>query len=193
MRRYSSRRLVSPLIAGAAVAAGAACGSRRAQEPRPPVIVVLDEREGRLSAALGRHVTVDDQPIADSLTATPDRAHRALVAAYSGLGIADVIANPTSGLVAIAEHRVRGTFARERPSRFISCGTTLTGPRADEDLVLLTVVSRLRPAGPAASVVETRVVATATDTRGTGARQPCTTTGQLETRLHAAAKAALGS
>jgi hypothetical protein len=189
-----SRRGGACLVALAATLAGtAACASRRAPDARPPVIVVLDEREGRLSAALGRHVTVDDRPIADSLAAAPDRAHRALVAAYSGLGIPDVIANPTTGLVAIAEHRVRGTFARERPSRFLSCGTTLTGPRADEDLVLLTVVSRLRPAGPAASIVETRVVATSTDTRGTGARQPCTTTGQLEARLHQAAKEALGS
>jgi hypothetical protein len=193
MRQYTTSRTLLALTLVGTGLGGVACGSRQAAAARPPVIVVLDEREGRLSAALGRHVTIDDQPIADSLAAAPDRAHRALVAAYSGLGIPDVIANPTSGLVAIAEHRVRGTFARERPSRFISCGTTLTGARADEDLVLLTVVSRLRPAGPSTTIVETRVVATSTDTRGTGARQACTTTGQLEVRLHGAAKAALGS
>lgn len=191
MRSYSAvRRLIALALVGAGIAA---CASSRAAESRPPTIVVHDEREGRLSAALGRHVTIDDRPVADSLAAPPDRAHRALVAAYSGLGIPDVIANPTTGMVAIAEHRVRGSFARERPSRFVSCGTTLTGPRADEDLVVLTVVSRLRPAGPSSSIVETRVVATSTDTRGSGARQACTTTGQLEVRLHGAVKAALGS
>jgi hypothetical protein len=169
-----------------------ACASARQPQPRPPVIVVFDEREGRLSAALGRHVTVDDRPLTDTLPALPDRAHRALVGAYSELGSSDLITNPSTGLVAIAEHRVRGAVAGQRPSRFISCGTTLTGPRADEDLVVMTVVSRLKPAESGASVVETRVVATSMDTRGSGARQACTSTGHLEVRLHQAAKTALG-
>jgi hypothetical protein len=180
-------------VAGVTLCGSLACAARRQPAPRPPVVVVFDEREGRLSAALGRHVTVDDRPVSDSLPAPAERAHRALVAAYSDLGIPDVIANPAIGLVAIAEHRVRGTLARQRPSRFISCGTTLTGPRADEDLLVVTVVSRLRAAGPATTVVETRVVGTSMDTRGTGARQACTSTGQLEVRLHEAAKAALAS
>jgi hypothetical protein len=183
---------LAPLVASLTLLASPACASRPDPATRSPVVVVFDEREARLSAALGRHVSVDDRPVPDSLPAPPDRAHKALVAAYSSLGVPDVIVNPGAGLVAIAEHRVRGSLAGQRPSRFISCGTTLTGPRADEDLVVLTAVSRVAAAG-SGSVVETRVVATSTDSRGTGARQACTSTGQLEIRLHQAARAALGT
>jgi len=181
------------LAASLTFLAALSCASRPARAPQDPVVVVFDEREGRLSAALGRHVTVDDRPVSDSLPAPLDLAHKALVDAYSALGVADVVVNPSTGLVAIAEHRVRGTLAGQRPSRFISCGTTLTGPRADEDLVILTAVSRVRAAGPGASIVETRVVGTSMDTRGTGARQACTSTGHLEVRLHQAARTRLGA
>jgi hypothetical protein len=43
------------------------------------------------------------------------------------------------------------------------------------------------------SRIDTRIVATAIDVTGTGGRQPCTTTGELEARLHKMVKAAVGS
>ena len=186
--RISRATLVGALAALPACASSAGSTAREG-----PVILVLDEREARLSAALGRHVSVDQRPISDSLPAVPARAYQALVTAYSGLGVREVVSNPETGLIAIAEHRARGTIAGQRPSRFVSCGTTLTGARADEDLLVVSVVSRIKPVGADASIVETHVVATATDARGSGYRQACTSTGQLELRLHEAAKAALGS
>jgi hypothetical protein len=174
--------------------AAAACSSGGRSDPATPApVVVVDDREAILSAALGRHVAVNDPPATDSFPAPLATTHRALVAAYTGLGIPANIVDAETGLVAVTESRVRGELAGSRASRFLSCGRTVTGERADEDRVTLTVISRLTPSGTSASRVETRVVATAIDTRGTSARQGCTSTGELEARLHRAAKQALGT
>lgn len=182
---------LAPLLGLAAACSSAPAPASGAAEPAP--IVINDEREARLSAALGQHVPVDNLPAIDSLPAPLQSAHRALVAAYAELGIPATIVDPAGTLVAVTEFRVRGEIARTRASRFLSCGATLTGARADEDRVLLSVVSRLTPSGSSSTRIETRVVATATDTRGTGSRQACTTTGELEARLLRGARKALGS
>ena len=179
--------------AGVLLAFATACASRPASEPRAPVVVLADEREARLSAAIGRHVRVDDAPIVEDVAAPAGRVHAALVAAYVKLGIPAAIADSASGVVAVTELRVDGRIAGERASRYVSCGVTVMGPRADLDRVVLTIVSRLKVEQPSVTRVATSVVGTATDARGVGSRQPCTTTGQLEARLHAEARATVGS
>jgi hypothetical protein len=56
---------------------------------------------------------------------------------------------------------------------------------------VLSVVSWAKPDG-SNTRIESRIVGNATDSGGTGLRMPCTTTGELESRIHKAAKAALG-
>jgi hypothetical protein len=180
----------------------AACASGPRGKASPPEsvptnqaapVIILDEREARLSAALGTHVRVDDVTHLDSLPAPEAKAHEALVLGYQAVGFRSLLVNPATGLVAVADMPVRSTFARQPLSRFVSCGSTIAGPRADQDRVSLSVVSHVKPATtPGWSRVETRVVATATDTQGTGGRQGCTTTGALEVQILGAARKTLG-
>ena len=165
--------------------------SPRSSEPAP--VIIIDEREARLSAALGTHVVVDDLTQVDSLPAPPAKAQEALVRAYEAVGFRSLLVNPATGLVAVADTVVRSAFARQPMSRFVSCGATISGPRADQDRISLSVVTHVKPGTTTGwSRVETRVVATATDTQGTGGRQGCTTTGLLEAQILEAARKTLG-
>ena len=131
--------------------------------------------------------------ISEALTSPRVQAHRELIAAFAKLGIPAELVNPSTGLVAVTEKRVSSALAGEPLSRFLSCGETMTGARANQDRIVLSVVSYAKPVGMSGSRIETRVVATAIDVTGTGGRQPCTTTGELEGRLHRMVKAAVGS
>jgi hypothetical protein len=173
-------------LMAAACASGGSAGT-----PGPKVIT--DEREAALSSALGQRVTADDMTSSESLTAPRAQAYRELIAAYAKLGIPAELINPSTGLVAVTERRVSSALAGEPLSRFLSCGETMTGARANQDRIVLSVVSYAKPVGMSGSRIETRVVATASDVSGTGGRQPCTTTGELEARLHKMVKAAVGS
>ena len=185
---YAGIALGTLLVAGGCSSSG---GAGAAAAPAP--VVILDEREARLSAALGTHVIVDDLTHVDSLPAPQAKAHEALVLAYEAVGFRSLLVNPATGLVAVADTAVRGTFARQPMSRLVSCGATIAGPRADQDRISLSVVTHVKPGTTTGwSRVETRVVATATDTQGTGGRQGCTTTGMLETQILQAARKALG-
>jgi hypothetical protein len=172
--------------------AAAACASSGGSAAPPPK-VINDEREGALSAALGQRITADDMTASESLTAPRADAYRELIAAYAKLGIPAEMVNPSTGLVAVTERRVSSTLAGEPLSRFLSCGETMTGARANQDRIVLSVISYAKPIGMSGSRIDTRVVATAVDVTGTGGRQPCATTGQLEARLHKMVKAAVGS
>jgi hypothetical protein len=182
------------LIAATACASGgAASAPSSSATAQPDPVIVVDEREARLSAALGTHVTVDDVTAVDSLPASEKRAHEALVLAYEAVGFRSLLVNPATGLVAVAGMTVRGALSRQPLSRFVSCGSTIAGPRADQDRISLSVVTHVKPAATTGwTRVETRVVATATDTQGTAGRQGCTTTGQLETNILQAARKTLG-
>jgi hypothetical protein len=170
----------------------AACASAGGSGARAPE-VITDEREAALSAALGHRITADDMTVSESLEVPRVQVYRELIAMYAKLGIPAELVNPSTGLVAVTEKRVSNTLAGERLSRFLSCGETMTGSRADQDRIVLSVISYAKPVGMSGSRVETRVVATAIDVSGTGNRQPCTTTGQLEARLHNMVKTAVAS
>lgn len=177
------------LIALTAVACASGGGGTKVPSPE----IITDEREASLSAALGQRVTTDDLTVSVSLTALRADAYRELIAAFDKLGIPAELVNPSTGLVAVTEKRVSNSLAGQPLSRFLSCGETMTGARANQDRIMLSVVSYAKPVGTSASRLETRIVATAIDVTGAGTRQPCTTTGELEGQLHRMVKAAVGS
>lgn len=160
--------------------------------PTPGPIIVNDERDAVLSAAMGERVISDDQSIYESVAAPPDKVYQALIVAYSEVGIPASIINPKDGLVAALNRRAFNRLGTERLSRYVSCGDSMTGPRADQDRVMLSVISWAKPDGTGNTRIESRIVGHATDSGGTSQRMPCTSTGQLESRIHKAAKTALG-
>jgi hypothetical protein len=184
------RHLVVALAA--VVPAGCTSGSGGAKTTPPDPIVVTDERDAALSAALGERVISNDQSIYERVAAPPDKVYQALIVAYSELGVPATIINPKEGLVAALDRRAFSKLGTERLSRYVSCGDSMTGPRADQDRIVLSVVSWAKADGTGNTRIESRIVGNATDSGATGMRMPCTSTGELESRLHKAAKAALG-
>jgi hypothetical protein len=166
-----------------------ACASRTAG---PAPVIVNEPRDALLTELRGRVTTAGEAIVRDSIAATPAQVHRALVVAFGELGIPVEVGDPATGQVANTQFRVSRQLAGERLSRFLSCGETLTGPRADTDRVLMALVSTVKPVGDGASRVESRVVAVASDVGGTGGKLACTSTGELEQRIHKEVRRALG-
>jgi len=185
-----STRQVTAALAVAALAGCSSGGGATTSTPGP--IVVNDERDAVLSAAMGERVISNDQAIYASVAAPPDKVHQALIVAYSDLGVPASVINPKDGLVAALNRRAFARLGNERLSRYVSCGDSMTGPRADQDRVVLSVISWAKPDGTGNTRIESRIVGNAMDSGGTGTRMPCTTTGELESRIHQAAKMALG-
>jgi hypothetical protein len=183
------------LVVLGALLNAAACGSQggagtAARAPAP--IVVTDERDAVLSAAMGQRIISDDPTIGEPIDAPPAQVYQALIIVYSELGMPATAVNPTTGLVATIDRRAFARLGGTNLSRFLSCGESLTGPRADHDRIVFSVISRVKSSGTESSRVETRLVATATGTSGTSDRLPCTTTGELESRVHRGVRTALG-
>jgi len=184
----------------ATLLAGAACSSSRsgsgapAAAPAPAPIVITDERDAALSAALGQRVISDDPTVGEPVEAPAATVYQALVTVYSNFGLPPTVVNPNTFLVASTEQRVFGRFNGSNLSNFLWCGESMTGARANQDRVIMSVISRVKPNGADKSRIETRIVAVATGAGGgtSSDRQPCNTTGELELRIHRATKATLG-
>ena len=169
-------------------------GSGAPAAPAPAPVVVTDERDAALSAAMGQRVISDDPTVGEPVEAPADRVYQALVTVYQNFGLPPTVANPNTRLVASTEQRVFGRFNGASLSTFLWCGESMTGPRANQDRVVMSVISQVKANGTDKSRIETRIVATATGVGGgrSSDRQPCNTTGELEVRLHRATKATLG-
>ena len=134
-------------------------------------------------------LTRTDVSATDSLEAVGPPAMAALLAAYEALGIPATIADSAAGRVGNLRFMVRRRLGGTPLSRFVSCGTSLTGPRADTDRVQLRVVSTLRHVAGEWTRVTTTVAAQATDVSGTSADpQLCASTGALERAVNQRAR-----
>jgi len=185
VRRFADAAALAALFSVAACAPRAAGPS--------PVVVVGEPLDPMLAELRGRYDTGAEGQVRDSVAAPPERVHAAVVAAFRDLDIPADIVNPATGQVANTQFRAARELAGARLGRLLQCGETLTGPRADNDRVLLSVISKVTAAGAGSSFVETRVVAGATDVGGTGGRFACRSTGELERRLHDAVRRAAGA
>ncbi|HVE79818.1 MAG TPA: hypothetical protein VNA89_13195 [Gemmatimonadaceae bacterium] len=121
----------------------------------------------------------------DSLPIGPELALRALMRAYESMDIAVTLVDPKKMQIGNPALVVRRTLGGSPLSRFVNCGSGMTGLHADTDRIYLSVISAAT-ATPAGSLVETRVQAESQDiTAGASAdRVPCETTGALELQLH---------
>lgn len=155
---------------------------------------VVNDPQGVLTSdARGRQITVNaGGVVTDSLATSPDSAFRAIVAAYSELGIATPLLDMSARRVGDPRMTVSRALKGEPLSRFLSCGEGLTGPRANTDRIMMSVVSQVRVMA-SGSNIETKVTAVAVDLGGRGGQAQCSSTGELEELLHRTARAALGS
>ncbi len=171
-----------------AAVAAAACGAA-GEPPAPAPRTIAVAPRGTIS---DDQVTVMTNP-ADGTTSITlpvpaDRAIRAVMAGYQKLGIEVTLVDPPARRVGNPQFTATRTFAGQALSRFVSCGETMTRPRANTDRIHISLVSTVRPAADLTSVVTTRLEAVAVDHQSgnDGATVPCSTTGVLEQRLHEA-------
>lgn len=116
--------------------------------------------------------------------ASVDEAWRALPGVFAAFGIVPQHLDSEQKILGNFEHVVRRTLAGEPLSRYLSCGSTMSGSIADSYDVRLSVASQLLPAEAGQSLVRTRVEATARSREGvSGSPVPCGTTGRLEARI----------
>jgi hypothetical protein len=132
-----------------------------------------------------------DAPVASAVATAlrPDSAAVQLQAAYAVVGIPITLQDAATGRLGNPRFVTRSRIANEPMSRFLNCGQTLTGNRADRDQITMSIVTTVRPGPNGGSRVETLLTASAQDrTSGNvGDMIPCTTRGALESKIHRAA------
>ena len=161
------------LLAGCATAAA---GGAPADTPGR-VITAGDSYDFRIA----NDASADALPI----RATPVAAWTALPGVYQALDIPVEHIDAAGRILGNQRHQARRRLGGEPMSTWFTCGSTLSGPIANEYDLRIAVLSQVRPAEePSASILSTRVEATARSRDGTSASEvACSTTGRLERRI----------
>lgn len=124
----------------------------------------------------------------------PDKVWRAMPDAYRRLNIPVSHLDATARSIGSNGFEVRRRLAGEPVSRFLECGRTIAGPKADTYTVWLRVVTTLVAVDSGSTSLSTEVTGSAADpTVGAGSanRVVCASQGTLEERIAIAAREAL--
>jgi len=154
------------------------------------------------SASEGHHKIIDaagdvyrqtEQGVPVLFTASRDDVWKALVGAYSDIGLLPDAADTSMWAVSRSKILIRGAYKGARSSTLFSCGETATGSSlADVGQVVANMRSQITGAG-ASTRVATIIDAWVIPDGGTASSAlHCGSTGQLELRLHKAIAARLG-
>ncbi len=128
-------------------------------------------------------LTRNDRATETDLVVPADRAYAFLPLVYEQIGLKVNTAVSDSRTIGVNAARTR-RVGKEPLSRYLSCGTDVTGtPLADSYGVTLTVMSRVTASGTAASVLSTQVLATAAPMAVSGTTVTCQSTGALESLI----------
>jgi hypothetical protein len=118
---------------------------------------------------------------------------RVLPAVYDSLGIPVTRAEQAQYTIANDGMKVRARLGKASLSRYLDCGNTQMGPSADNYEVYLTIGTMLRSTGPATTVVETALDASARPIQFAQAPSKCSSRGELEPRVFAMLMAMLAT
>lgn len=126
--------------------------------------------------------TADNSAVMTEIAAAPDRVVEALREVYPQMGIEVGTLDTNQRLVGNRQLRLMRRLGERPLSAYIRCGSTPIGAPAEEQYrVNMDVLSTVRAVGQE-SVLETRVLATATP-QGQTHLVPCTSTGVLEAAI----------
>jgi hypothetical protein len=143
--------------------------------------VTLDAPGGRFDLLLTREQYLSS----DTLTVPAARAWPALVQTYASFGVALQGADGVHHLIATQYVHAHGSFAGERLSRWIECGSTMTGDIATAYEITLRFGSMLDTSVAGRSIVRTAVTASAVAPGSGTTPVECSTRGALEKRIAA--------
>jgi uncharacterized protein YndB with AHSA1/START domain len=112
-----------------------------------------------------------------------ERVFAALSEAYQRVGLPSPELDPAAHVAAVEGFAVTRRLQGVPLSRYLECGSGITGAYADTHRVRLYVNTALEPAGAEQTIVRTRVEATAAPTGGGGGTRTCSSMGALELEI----------
>ena len=141
--------------------------------------VIVDAPGGRYDLLLTREGYMSS----DTLAVPTKNAWGALVQTYAGFGVPLQGADAAARMIATQYFHTHATFAGERMSRWLECGSTLTGDIASNYEITMRFGSLIDTSVVGRSIVRTVVTATAV-APGTGTSTiECSSRGNLEKQI----------
>ena len=161
----------------------AACAGQQAEPVGAPrqTSVAITSDDG--STSYGVRITHEDYIARADLDVPVDRVFAALSEAYQRVGLPSPELDAASYLGKVDGVRVMRRLGDVPMSRYLECGSGITGAYADTHRVTLFVNTALEPVGADKTIVRTRVEATGAPTGGGGGTRPCTSMGALEQQI----------
>jgi hypothetical protein len=119
-----------------------------------------------------------------TLAAPTEKVMVALLETFKSLGVEPTLVDRGTGRIGNPRFILLRRLAGESMSTWLSCGESLTGPRADSDRIQMSLVSVATPDGKGGTRLETAFGGEAQRVDGTSTdRQTCTTTGRMEEQI----------
>lgn len=173
-----------PIVGTLALAAIAGCASSGSQSPvSQRTVAVADGQVLQASEVRGADRQFD-APAAQVWTA--------LQGAYKALGIEVEVNEPRLHRMGNTNFHASRRFNGQSLSTYADCGSSPTGPRANDSRVYFSVITTVTAIDAAHTKLSTDVRPVAVDLTGTtNARLDCGTTGALESELYDRVKQAL--
>jgi hypothetical protein len=125
-------------------------------------------------------LTVDARETKAVLEMRADTVWRAVPLAYAAMSIPTELVDPAHRLF-VGNARARVRFNGQPVSKFVDCGSGLTGPNADTYSVQFRIQTQVDSVAPGQSNVRTQLEASGVSSAGGQVR--CATTGELERQL----------
>lgn len=147
--------------------------------PRAGAAVGDDFKDGRVT-----NVKPDVVKVGFDVDAPPEKAWEALIQVVADLGVEVSGTDPAAFALNNPDFQISRRLGDERLSRYLRCGSGMTGPFADRYRIRMNFHSQVAPTPDGKSVVETTIQAMGTNPEGTSnTRVPCTSTHILESRI----------
>jgi hypothetical protein len=118
-----------------------------------------------------------------TVKAAPEAALVALRGAYEEIGVEDKLSAPGSNRVGNSYFSKTSRLGGAPLSRYLECGSTMTGPAADNFPITISLVSVVAPSGTG-STIETLLSARTGGASSSSGTSNCRTLGTLEMRLN---------
>lgn len=141
----------------------------------------MDSPSGRSDLLLTREQFLSS----DTLTVPPARAWPALVQTYASFGVPLQGADAARRMIATQYFHAHANFAGERMSRWLECGSTMTGEIATSYEITLRLGTLIDTSVAGRSIVRTAITATAIAPGSGTTPVECSTRGALESRIAA--------
>ena len=175
---------------GAALISAASCASSggSADPGFQQEHIQLDSPGGRFDMLLTR----DQYLSSDTITVPPAKAWPALVATYAEFGIPLQGADPARRMIATQYAHPHGSFAGQRLSRWIDCGSSITGDIATSYEVTLRFGTLIDSSVAGRSILRSAFSATAVAPGGGTTPVTCTSRRSFEKHIAALVQSKTG-